>query len=811
MAVASQHGDSQPVVKNSPATDALQAGTDARLTPGCIYRGVVKSREADGTYTVSLGTPAEEVRGVLLAVPVFGGLMGFNVKCRLTKDTIVEMAYGKPSFIHAVLPRNNTDWVNARNRSLLWGDPGDPDSVGEDNFTEITDDMLEGEVEISNLFGVALSLLTTLSRMSAGDRAAVECSLLNDMVRVISSQYRHISGIGDDLIFDRGRPTMERRWSSYRHELMNALKEKEPLAQMNGDEVIRDKDVDERVKAIGRHRFIELIGFAGDFIHSFVTDPAEAAVKMAGETVSGKSWIHRNTDGSVIVQSVADIRFERVCRIPVPVRVASHEDPEITTKTRYDSLDREYLKLPKFGKIDDKNAYMMAYHIRQYARWLSRYHAFARTLQQPDEYKVPGENNTPKPSWTNAEKDREEVNSTDLYFDAYACFSILRDGSIVLHDGYGSSIVTSNGNVQIAAARHLDLEAAGDIRIIAGGSLYLRARRNIELIAAAGGIVLYSYAWLKALCTKGSLWLRSAARVSEDPPEPAFPGGPVPEIAGSDDGRGKAVLIESTDGELMIRSGTGMTIQSDGFGEEIQDSLVIHSRSDLIVRGLRSAQVSTPRTLSLSGSQSVAVAATAIISNASQIFIGSPGNGLVYKGGRLFATIVESMANISNAHINLSGQCGKRKDPVERPEFDNEQANENLKEAIRLISEGPELEWDNRAEGPLWYFCPAEQYLQDDGDGAPGGKPETITQQYIRLDNPQTGNGYTNWDLRIRLTGTRTRAEGGFGNQESLMQASSEGSNLHAPATGDSSTFSEITLAWSGAPMTMRALKGKDE
>ncbi len=794
----------------------MHGETAAKLTLGCVYRGVVTSREEDGTYTVSIGSPAQEVRGVLLAVPVFGGLMGFNVKCRLTKDTEVELAYGEPSFIHSVLPRNSSDWVNARNRSLIWGEPSDPKSKGKDNFSEVTDDLVEGEIEISNLFGVALSLLTTLSRMSSGDRAAVECHLINDMVRVISAQYRHISGIGDDLIFDRGRPTMERRWSSYRHELMNALKDKEPLAELNGDEVARNTVENERVTALGRHRFIELVGFAGDFIHSFVADPPDAAVKLAGAVTqdgAGKSWIHRNSDGSLIFQSVADIRFERVCRIPVVQRIASHEDPEVTEKTKYDALNKEYLKLPKFGRLESKNAFLMAYHIRQYARWLSRYHAFARTLQLDKEYKIKSEAQSAKPSWTNAEQDRDDKNGKDIYFDAYACFCILRDGSIVLHDGYGSSIVASHGNVQISASRNIDLEAAGDVRIVAGNNLYLRARRNIEIITHAGGIILYSYAWLKALCAKGSLWLRSSARTDEDPPDPLIQGGPKPEIAGDDSGRGKAVLIESTDGELMLRSSSGMTIQSDGSSEEIKDALVVHSNSDLILRGKRSTQVSSPRTTSLSGGQSLAMAASTLISNANQVFIGSPASGLVYRGGRLFAPVIESLVSSANSHTNLSGQVGKRDDSVAKPEFNNDNANEALAKAVELVTKGPQLEYESRADGPVWYFCQADQYLYDDFDGMLGSRPETLTQQYLRKDNPThvSNNEYATWNMKFQVTGTRTRNEGGFGNQERLMRASDEGEDLHKPSTKQPSDNATVTLSWSSHDMTMKVLKGKGE
>jgi len=429
MSTSRKHGDSLPKVKGSRAAEASGRKDAEKAAAAGVYVGEVSGRQADGTYSVVISDPKMDLTGVRLALPIFGGMLGVNVNSHLPPDTKVAVAYGRPSFIIARLPDNNPDWKNAKSRSLVDGDEQSaPSGVTADNFSDAPEDLIEGEVEIGNLHGVAIDFLTTIMRLRAGDLAAVECHLINDMVRIISRQFRHISGLGEDLMFDHGRPTMERMWSSYRHEVMGVLDEKQPFADLNGDEVDDASLQEKRILGLGRHRFREFVGFAGDFIHSFISDPPGTIVKLAkGQAAAGagKSWFHRNSDGSVILQSVSDIRLERVTRIPVPVRVEPHEDPAVTTKRAYDELDSEYLKLPTaINPVDPADAFQAAYHIRTYSRWLARYHSLVRMIQLSDEYEIPSEADTPEPNITNGEADRAKANPKTTYIDTYACMTI---------------------------------------------------------------------------------------------------------------------------------------------------------------------------------------------------------------------------------------------------------------------------------------------------------------------------------------------------------------------------------------------------
>jgi hypothetical protein len=867
-----KHGSGAPDVKPSRTAQAGGHVGAERLTPGLHYSAIVQTRQADGTYTVLTESPRQQIHGVRLAVPVLGGLMGLKLRCNLPPHTAVKIAYGSPSFIFCVLPENNSDWLNARSRSMLWGDPMDQaQGVTKNIMSDHAEDLIEGEVELTNMFGIALEFLTTLIRMKAGDRAVVECHLINDMVRILSAQYRHISGLGEELIFDHGRPNMERAWSTYRHEVLGIDKEKEPFAELNGDEVDRKKLEERRVTGLGRTRFREFLGFAGDFIHSFVSDPPKSIVSLGSasdaKAGAGKSWIHRNTDGSIVIQSVADIRIERTCRIPVAVRIAHHEDPEITAARAYDALTKDYLRLPSaVSPANPLDLYKAAYHIRSYSRWLGRYHAFARMLQQPQEYSVPSEAESPTPDWRNREADREDVNTRanytplgdsgesagakTLYYDAYACITIMRDGSIVNHDGYGASFVMSNGNVQISAPKHIDIEAAGDIRMTAGGSILMKARRNIELSAMYGGLVMHSYAWFKMLCEKGTLWLRSNAVTDKDTlaAEPAELGMPTPEVAGWAEGyaHGMAILVEAAEGHAAYRSQMGASLVVDGKPADDDDdryNTVVSTDGDLDVRGKRKVDVRSAEQTRVIAGKTLVLHGPSLLSNADEIIVGkNPADpDIVLRDAQLWCRSLHTKKlqgeqiigperkparelPDTQPTLQLKSHLGHidvfyNNTPPDAPEGATPAQVELIAETRKLLSTQPELPWDGPNDGPKWAFPPKEEYVWDNREETDAGVPETLTQQYLRLDIPDVdtldrwgGVGYKDWALRRGITGKRIKESGGFWRHEILYRASDTGENLHAPSDAAATAFDDVPVEWMPVSTpSMKALKRPEE
>lgn len=820
--------DQKKKATGSEAKDLLQVGS--------VYTGRVCAVSHTNTYTVALDSPSQQVAGAVLASSIVSGMLGFQDSRVLSLDTPVALAYGNPSFIFAAFPSAPPDELNGGNRSVAWGDPvSRSNDAGRFSSTNIAEDLVAGEFDFDNLFGVGIRFLTSLIAMKAGDRAKVECHLLNDMVRVISQQFRHIHGAGDDLIFDHGRPTIERGYSSYRHEIMGKLKESDALFELKGDEI--DKESVDRIKAMARHRYLEFMGFAGDFIHRFVCDPPEAVFQLSqGSTGrrAGKAWEHFGSDGSYVLQSTSEIRLERVTRIPVMYRKDSHESPKVTKARKYRELKRDLLKSWDYGSIAGKDAYRTAYQIRLYARWLTRFQAFTRALQLDSEYEVPSEKAGPDPDWNNAEDDRKETNKDLEYFEAYSCYCILRDGSQVIHDGYGSSAVFSNGNVQLSASRHLDLEAAGDIRI-ACSSLFVKARRHIEFSASAGGILLHSYAFLRVLCEKGSLYLRSDAK----PLDAAEPDGPKPNVEPPIDPvvLEAAVLLEAVEGKMAVRSEKQISLSVDGNPED-NDSRT-DTECDIICATKGSFRVRAEKYVILGAMKDLIVSVRHMITKVNKWYgeIGeilwdkfymSPKSGSL-QVRRMDVMTLRAQSSISGPrrgpvpppnsrvpvgphtnHISLLAKAIEWKEVGEKDE--NAQASLEFAPDAKSDKVSP---WDTGAEDAKWEFLTDDDYYWDSREERKGALIQTLTQQYIVRDSPNLWGSDSNYDTwswpSDRLTSGKRIGENkvGFGGQ-AKQYVEAAGDNLHeSSGTGGKDTGKNATeRSWTtNTNVTMRILK----
>ena len=74
--------------------------------------------------------------------------------------------------------------------------------------------------------------------------------------------------------------------------------------------------------------------FWGDFIHTFVTEPSATLAGIAEEAVRpGKARMQMHSDGTILMQSVADIAIERVCRVVTPTEKKGKTTQRETRKT----------------------------------------------------------------------------------------------------------------------------------------------------------------------------------------------------------------------------------------------------------------------------------------------------------------------------------------------------------------------------------------------------------------------------------------------------------------------------------------------
>lgn len=372
-------------------------------------------------------------------------------------------------------------------------------------------DLVEGEINMENWMGVGLTMLRNLASLQASDLARVECHLLDDMVRIISDTFRHYTAFGDYKISnDGGKLNVIWNGTKLDHEAWGARTETFPKAKMSSKTNVDDSLVDADQNDDGRWRFSQYIGWLGNFINVFVTDPVDQIGRIAeGAFRSGKARVHVNDDGSVLVQSVADIVLEKVVRIPIPQQIRKEDDPA-GARSDVKVGKPEFLK--SWKPSDQVNIFEMAFQLREYARWLNNSYSLARFHQMTGDWKVPTEDQTPEPKLGCDETDKSEQNDkVSNWRLAYATIRIYRDGSIQTVDAYGNAITTTAVGIQISSPKDILIQAGGSVNIVAGRDINVVARKNVNLTAVSEAIRLCSKTALQGFCSAGNVVLEVAS------------------------------------------------------------------------------------------------------------------------------------------------------------------------------------------------------------------------------------------------------------------------------------------------------------
>lgn len=304
----------------------------------------------------------------------FASLLRFKARGRLPQGTRVSVLKSTPAVIiacHGSVPPHNDAADLFRSTS---GDVpnvaeqlGDESCEGSNMGARLPADLFEGEFVIDNLLGVGIHFLTTMAKLQASDRAKVEVMLTDATVRIISDTFRQLSAVGHQQIYNDGRLNHRVDATSYPHEAAGVEEDKSPKATSNPGVVEPDP-----ISPTGRWRYFHYLGYLGDFMRFFITDPVAGIAQLAQER-AGKLHVHAGTDGTLLVRSVSDIVFERVSRISVPIEQKEYFHPDGNTVADYAKLPTTHLESWNF---DPTKPWEAAYYLRDYARWLAQRHAY---------------------------------------------------------------------------------------------------------------------------------------------------------------------------------------------------------------------------------------------------------------------------------------------------------------------------------------------------------------------------------------------------------------------------------------------------
>lgn len=550
----------------------------SKLNFGQIVLGKITAIDIEnGLCTVQTYDPAEEVVNCVWLTQSFTApLLGYRIKSLPSIDTNVVLLTGTPSYIISVFDTPDFDesfgLVRTKDGTFLrekhFGDNMYPGYEGSAS-------LLEGEFEIENAFNVGMSFLTNIISLNAGERAKIEAHLLKDMVRIIAEEYRNITPIGEIMSYDDGRPNMEINLGSYVHELLNKRNIDDDKAPISGHTInfpVLDKeDEQDGYHTSFGHRFKTYLGYVGNFLSMFVSDP----VTNLNGIASGKAHVHIGNSGDILLRTVSEIALERVVRIAVPAK----RDKKLSNLPDYEN--REFLQKWNYGFGSENTIHQCAYSLRSYARYLSnyasmmRFHQASKSQEGNAPYYIPSEESIPLPDMNNKEQDLIDSNgSMPAFIEGYSTIRIFRDGSILSMDSTGGAVYHGRGFVEISAVKDIKLDAARDISLIAGRNMFFKAKKNIEMSSTEGGFVLKAYSLLNMLCTFGKVWIKSDSEGKETSDNKN------PEAYGIFlDASRNSVLINSRDNTILNQEESNLFINSE------KGSVLINSNKDVLIKG----------------------------------------------------------------------------------------------------------------------------------------------------------------------------------------------------------------------------------
>ena len=427
-------------------------------------------------------------------------------------------------------------------------------------------DQTDGELEITNLLGVGANFLQHLAQLKAGDLAVVETSVVDDMVRIISGNFKHHSAFGDYKIYnDGGRLNVKWEgtnadWEAWGKDEHNAVKVEE-----GSDNEFVDPGVSKLLEQDSKWRFSQFVGFLGDFVTTFITDPIvwQEGANYIQQERSGKSKLHLNDDGTILVSSINEITLEKLPRLSVPLQQKPeyHKDGNKPADEFLSNTDP--LKNWSFqASGGEENVHYVIYQIREYCKWLTNTKANQQFIRQDKDWKVPSEAEVPEPDYIGQE-DKEKktansgINTPDKIKETYATIKIAKDGSILLLDSYENTVTMSKTGLTLASHNNVHIEAPGSINMTAGRDINLLAKKSVDVSAVKGGVSVRGESFIQNY-SRGGILFESESYDSDE----IFSTVDKPEVEQDDKDRIKGIVLKTTGSHIRVESGRDLGLKS---------------------------------------------------------------------------------------------------------------------------------------------------------------------------------------------------------------------------------------------------------
>jgi hypothetical protein len=386
-------------------------------------------------------------------------------------------------------------------------------------------DILPGDWVKTNDFGILLGLFQQFAVFKASELAQIQAFVFDDLLRIVSHNFQHITSLGELRIFlDGAKPSLELGLSHRQLENLGLPEVETPPAgaapfvetgkiTADGTEDLFEHVNGERAAAVQRLKLFA--GALGDLLTIFLALPAKDAVYKTDGAVPAKQdtglfhWT-LSPDGGLYVRTRNEVFIEKTNYIRVPVRIRDEADPQ------GDAENLEYGPRPEFKwdfntiPVDPARPEWTFLQLRDYAAFLQEslsYHTFKK--QEKDIY-VPGSREIL--SGEQAIDPERKVVLRQVTSGVY----LLQSGGIVFRDAWGSAIVLDGGNIYLQPAKDLVFQPLGSLVAKVGKFISFLSRKDVEISTSEGAFRQMAKQAISLFSKESGILLESAAITEND-------------------------------------------------------------------------------------------------------------------------------------------------------------------------------------------------------------------------------------------------------------------------------------------------------
>lgn len=618
-------------------TDFLVCGTVTRSTPGTYDyivsvpgRARLVCRQVESALAKPLGVSninmLLENTPVLVWVPAadsnFGFILGAVPSIVQGKQQI-EKIRTSPLLMHLLNPESGAS---------LWSEPAynEPQSDSRNRDKLIANnqrlgDVLPGDWAQQNLYGVLTGIFGMVATMRASDRAKLEVHVLDDLVRMVSNQFQHLSSLGELHIYnDGGLVSFEFAGSGHDLEVagVDEYTDEGIFQQQNRDDQYLQADFGLAEAGQTLKRRCQLfVGALSDLFQMFIAKPQPGTETYENESkLQGLFHAQVDSSGALRVTAANGVSLRRADRIPVPKKIKEPWDP---SGARPEDDDFELDEKKPFEYDPD--------------------HPFGRNLQlyDGDEWllgqayrmfdKLDGDWYTPEKSELNVPDDEyDTIGKATEHFGEYderqAGVFVEADGSVVIRDAWGSEVYMRGGNIVISCPGDLMSQSGGSVVQLGGRDVVVKARKSVDITATDNDVRLKAQKNMHAYSAEGGILLETDSANTGH----GFTDGAQGEDVGS-----SGITLKASDSRVFLwGSIVHLASTARTFIESIAASMgqIIMSAGSIIQSARRISAVGSE------GGSSLELGSTAQLSGRSVSVQGSGGVG-IYRGDRVLVPL----------------------------------------------------------------------------------------------------------------------------------------------------------------------------